>query len=103
MRCDLPSTPVDLMTMCVLLGVASGAEGIVRSRMTLQCPRAFPGPRAEQGALVNVKKTIHTIIVVFLVVFCLYYVFTDPAGTARVIRGFFSGLFGFIRALGGQS
>ncbi|AGJ77694.1 hypothetical protein KJZ00_01870 [Cutibacterium avidum] len=51
----------------------------------------------------NVKKTIHTIIVVFLVVFCLYYVFTDPAGTARVIRGFFSGLFGFIRALGGQS
>ena len=66
-------------------------------------PEPFPGPRAEQGALVNVMKTIHTIIVVFLVVFCLYYAFTDPAGTARVIRGFFSGLFGFIRALGGQS
>ncbi|MDO4411917.1 hypothetical protein [Cutibacterium sp.] len=49
------------------------------------------------------KKTIHMIIVVFLVVFCLYYVFTDPDGTARVIHGFFSGLFGFIRALGGQS
>lgn len=50
----------------------------------------------------NVKKTIHTIIVVFLVVFCLYYVFTDPDGTARVLRGFFTGLFNFIRALGGR-
>ncbi|AXE38718.1 hypothetical protein [Acidipropionibacterium virtanenii] len=47
------------------------------------------------------KKTVTTIIGVFLVAFALYYVFTDPEGTAGVVRGFFSGIFGFIRALGG--
>ncbi|AMS04399.1 hypothetical protein DUY81_09990 [Acidipropionibacterium acidipropionici] len=49
----------------------------------------------------DVKKTLTTIIAVFLVAFALYYVFTDPEGTAGVVRGFFSGIFGFIRALGG--
>lgn len=47
------------------------------------------------------RKAITTIIAVFLVAFALYYVFTDPEGTAGVVRGFFSGIFGFFKALGG--
>ncbi|MDN5976416.1 hypothetical protein [Acidipropionibacterium jensenii] len=46
------------------------------------------------------KKFLTTTIAVFLVAFALYYIFTDPEGTADVVRGFFSGIFGFIRALG---
>jgi len=48
-----------------------------------------------------VKKFLTTTIAVFLIAFALYYVFTDPEGTAGVVRGFFGGIFGFIRALGG--
>ncbi|WP_167853908.1 hypothetical protein [Acidipropionibacterium timonense] len=48
------------------------------------------------------KKILQTTLWVFIVVFCLYYIFTDPQGTANIIRGFFSGLFGFVRALGGR-
>ncbi|AZZ39354.1 hypothetical protein C0Z10_05895 [Acidipropionibacterium jensenii] len=56
-----------------------------------------PGSSAEET---NVKKFLTTTIAVFLVAFALYYIFTDPEGTADVVRGFFSGIFGFIRALG---
>ncbi|MCI1747710.1 MAG: hypothetical protein LKI24_06140 [Acidipropionibacterium sp.] len=47
------------------------------------------------------KKFLTTTVAVFLIAFALYYVFTDPQGTAGVVRGFFGGIFGFIKALGG--
>ena len=32
------------------------------------------------------KKIVQTTLWVFIVVFCLYYIFTNPQGTAGIVR-----------------
>ncbi|BDQ40246.1 hypothetical protein [Cutibacterium granulosum] len=49
------------------------------------------------------KKIVQTTLWVFIVVFCLYYIFTNPQGTAGIVRGFFTGIIDFVKALGGHS